>query len=60
MTEDVCTYRLQFMIGAQWPILSGSYIVITLPDDLELFDSSITARNSSTQGVSDLSSSFAV
>ena len=48
------------MIGAQWPILAGSYIEITLPDDLELYDSTRTAKNSTTQGVSDLSSTFAV
>lgn len=33
-TEEVCTYRLKFSIGAQYPILSGSKIEVELPDDL--------------------------
>ena len=33
-TEEVCTYRLKFKMGAQYPILSGSSIQIKLPDDL--------------------------
>ena len=38
MTGEVCTYRLKFLIGADYPIVSGSVIEIELPDDLELDD----------------------
>ena len=37
-TGDVCTYRLKFLIGAEYPIVSGSVIEIELPEDLSLAD----------------------
>ena len=61
-TEEVCTYRLKFMIGAAYPILSGSLIEIELPDDLSIPDASITedGTQSYTDGVADLTAEFAV
>lgn len=61
-TEEVCTYRLKFMIGAQFPVLSGSIIEIELPDDLSIPDPDVTrsSTNSYTDGVADLTSEFAV
>ncbi len=48
------------MIGAQFPIMSGSIIEIDLPDDLSLYDAKQTQTASSTIGISDLSSTFKV
>lgn len=61
-TEEVCTYRLKFMIGAQFPILSGSLIEIELPDDLSIPDPAVTRDKSQsyTDGVADLTSEFQV
>lgn len=56
----MCTYRLKFLIGAEYPILSGSYIEIELPEDLVISDTDITKTNSYTDGVADLSSEFLV
>lgn len=41
-TEDVCTYRLKFFIGAEYPIVSGSIIEIELPEDLSLAHAEFT------------------
>ena len=57
-TEDVCTYKLQFTMGAQYPIMAGSSIEVDLPDDLSLSVWAHTESRSSTVGVADLSSEF--
>ena len=59
-TEEVCTYRLKFMIGAQFPILSGSVIEIQLPDDLTIPDPNVTRdkKISYTDGIADMTSEF--
>ncbi len=56
MTEEVCTYRLKFFVGSQFPILSGSLIEILLPDDLEIPDRDVTRALSYTDGIADLTS----
>lgn len=56
MTEELCTYRLKFFVGAQFPILSGSLIEIWLPEDLEIPDRNITTTLSYTDGIADLTS----
>lgn len=38
MTEELCTYRLKFLIGANFPVLSGSMLEIDLPEDLKIPD----------------------
>ena len=60
VTDQVCTYSLKFLIGAEFPIVSGSVVEIELPEDLTLDDPAITEENSSTDGIADLSSSFTV
>ncbi len=59
-TEDVCTYELEFLIGANYPILSGSTIEIELPEDLSLSLVRETEANSRTAGIADLSAKFRV
>lgn len=60
MTEDICTYRLKFLIGANFPILAGSRIEVVLPDDLEFGDPELTETKSFTEGIADLSATFRV
>lgn len=55
-TEEICTYRLKLIMGAEYPIVSGSGITIELPDDLEIPDSDVTVANSYTDGIADISS----
>ena len=57
-TEEVCTYRLKFLIGAQYSIESDSVIEIELPEDLEIPDNSITKSDSYTDGIADLTATF--
>ena len=57
-TEDVCTYKLQFTMGAQYHIMAGSSIEVDLPDDLSLSVWAHTESRSSTVGIADLSSEF--
>ena len=45
MTGEVCTYSLKFLIGAEYPIVSGSVVEIELPEDLTLDDPQITEEN---------------
>ena len=59
-TEEICTYRLKFLIGAEYPILSGSVIEIDLPEDLIIPDEEFTEDNSYTDGVADLTSEIIV
>ena len=60
MTGEVCTYRLKFLIGADYPIVAGSVVEIELPDDLVLEDPEATVTDSYTDGIADLSSQFLV
>ena len=60
MTESVCTYRLKFLIGSQYPILSGSLIEIELPPELSFNNDDFTEANSFTDGIADLSAGFNV
>ena len=60
MTHDICTYKLKFIVGAQYPILSGSKIEVELPDDLIVADTTLTRLNSYTEGIADLDSTFKV
>ena len=60
MTESVCTYKLKFLVGAQFPILSGSLIEVELPPELTFEDEQFTEENSYTDGIADLSASFSV
>ena len=41
-TESICTFKLEFEIGAEYPIEPGSRIEIELPLDLEIPDPSVT------------------
>jgi hypothetical protein len=59
-TEDICKYELEFLIGANYPILSGSTIEIDLPEDLSLSLVKETETNSQTAGIADLSAKFRV
>ena len=59
-TEEICTYRLKFIMGPEYPIVSGSAVVIELPDDLEIPDSEITAQQSYTDGIADITSTARV
>jgi hypothetical protein len=59
-TEEICTYRLKFIMGAGFPILSGSSIQIELPDDLEIPDKAVTKAGSYTSGVADLTTEISV
>lgn len=55
-TEEICTYRLKFVMGAEYPIVSGSSVKIELPDDLVIPDSDVTDADSYTDGIADITS----
>ena len=57
-TEEVCTYQLKFLIGAQYSIESDSMIEIELPEDLVIPDRTVTQDDSYTDGIADLTADF--
>ena len=59
-TEDICAYRLKFLIGSEYPIMPDSSIEIELPEDLELVNPALTRTNSTTDGIADMRSQFFV
>ena len=46
------------MVGAQFPILSGSFVQVVLPEDLVLGDETATINDSYTEGIADLSTTI--
>jgi len=57
-TDEICTYRLKFIIGAEYPIESDSQLRILLPDDLDFGDDVAVETHSFTDGIADTSARF--